>query len=330
MGAFSLIVVINLLNRSGSEMVVNFESNKTTNDEIPSSPGYVVRKETGQYDFIGKEKLRIKTYTSNLQYVHIYATRLNALRPRVQKAMSHRLKENNLNSSSSSIKSSHSSPTKKISPTKGHKNRVPLVSISAIRPDGRQYAVIGTLQKRQHLKPSILKEVSEEHNLEPVEFGDSFVDGSDQLYIEDGTQSLALTRTAVDTQNLCNGMVVGVIGKETSEGEFQVEEIFQPVPLDDLLEEKDSTTEAVPNNRTKDGDDSYILFVSGLNVGGGGGESEGVLLDMLASFICGDCGPMQSVSSKIVRMISVFKCNSTGLGQNLPLSNSPTMAVGVW
>merc|ERR1712226_1182969 len=119
MGAFSLIVVINLLNRSGSEMVVNFESNKTTNDEIPSSPGYVARKETGQYDFIGKEKLRIKTYTSNLQYVHIYATRLNALRPRVQKAMSHRLKENNLNSSSSSIKSSHSSQTKKISPTKG-------------------------------------------------------------------------------------------------------------------------------------------------------------------------------------------------------------------
>merc|ERR1712226_46610 len=45
MGAFSLIVVINLLNRFGSEMGVNFESNKASEDQIPSSPGHVVRKE---------------------------------------------------------------------------------------------------------------------------------------------------------------------------------------------------------------------------------------------------------------------------------------------
>ena len=42
--------------------------------------------------------------------------------------------------------------------------------------------------------------MSEEHNLEPPVIRDTFVDKSDQIFIEDDTQSLALTGN-IDTQS---------------------------------------------------------------------------------------------------------------------------------
>ena len=49
--------------------------------------GSEVVRSVGQYTFSGHNKLSVKSYQHNLQYVHIYTARLNALRPRVKQAM---------------------------------------------------------------------------------------------------------------------------------------------------------------------------------------------------------------------------------------------------
>ena len=65
-------------------MVVATDAKSMEVNETEDRP--VVRKEA-KYEFIGREKLLVKSYQPNLQYVHIYATRLNSLRPKVNKAM---------------------------------------------------------------------------------------------------------------------------------------------------------------------------------------------------------------------------------------------------
>jgi len=102
--------------------------------------------------------------------------------------------------------------------------------------------VIGTLFKVQELKPTILKELSEEANMVPQPLRPKYVCSTDVLLLEDGVQRIALETIDVDDLvsgagrgNLLRkkflifffctkGVPIAILGLEKEDGKFYVED----------------------------------------------------------------------------------------------------------
>lgn len=154
--------------------------------------------------------------------------------------------------------------------------------------------VIGTLFKKMELKPNILKEISEEHNLMPQPSRLKYVDDSDELVIEDESERVAVTGN-IPVATSVTGCIVALYGHTTDKGKFYVEEYcfsglpYQTAPtLDECL---------------ASGEDRYLALISGL---GFGNESQDLLsLQMFSDLITGELGSVQDQEScaKISRVI---------------------------
>lgn len=89
---------------------------------------------------------------------------------------------------------------------------LPIYKLCELQKDTR-CIVIGTFFKDQPLKPSILKEISEENQLVPAPPRERFVSDTDQLVLEDELQRIQLVGN-VDVQRFVTGIVVAVLGIE--------------------------------------------------------------------------------------------------------------------
>ena len=82
-----------------------------------------------------------------------------------------------------------------------------------LREENPEHCVlIGTLFKHQSLKPSILRDISEECQLAPQPIRDNCVDEADKLILEDELQRITLIGK-VDVHSLVTGVVCAVLGK---------------------------------------------------------------------------------------------------------------------
>lgn len=82
-----------------------------------------------------------------------------------------------------------------------------------LREDNPEKCVlIGTLFKHQPLKPSILREISEETQLAPQPARDNYVDDTDKLILEDELQRIRLLGK-MDVHTIVTGVVCAVLGK---------------------------------------------------------------------------------------------------------------------
>lgn len=92
----------------------------------------------------------------------------------------------------------------------------PIKKISELNEDSQEKCIIiGTLFKDQDLKPSILKEISEDNQLVPLPPRSNYNDESDALILEDELQRIKL-EGKVNVQESITGIIAAVLGNLNS------------------------------------------------------------------------------------------------------------------
>lgn len=88
--------------------------------------------------------------------------------------------------------------------------------------EGETCVIIGTLYKHQQWKPSILQELSEEHQLSLPASRSDYCSEKDQVFLEDEMLRIKLVGKLVDLESIVTGVVCAVLGSEEKDGTFQV------------------------------------------------------------------------------------------------------------
>ena len=183
-----------------------------------------------------------------------------------------------------------SKPALEQSASKKWGSKVPIRKLFELQKD-ETCIVVGTLFKHMQLKPSILRELSEDHNLLPQPTRSKYTDDSDQLILEDELQRIVLVGD-IDRQMLVTGITVALLGSEKEEqpGKFHVTDLcFLELPQQPARDELEK--------------DKYVLLVSGFNLGSAVASS--MQLEMLVDVVSGQLGgdAEQQFCASISRMI---------------------------
>ncbi|VDH97835.1 DNA polymerase delta subunit 2, partial [Mytilus galloprovincialis] len=232
---------------------------KLLTEPTESSDADYVRSDCKYEDL--SERFRLKSKNFSRQYAHLYAERLWSMRDKV-------------------VDAAKSKWGKDVNIKKLHE----------LQSD-EKCVIIGTLFKHMELRPSILKELSEEHNLMPQPIKSKYTDSNDKLILEDELQRILLIGK-LDIQTSVTGVIVALYGVEPDDnrGKFQVEDFcYQQLP------------EQI--QRPMFEHDRFIAIISGLEIGGK--DEKSFPLQLMVDMVTGQVGDMdqQESSSSIVRVI---------------------------
>ncbi|CAB3365521.1 Hypothetical predicted protein [Cloeon dipterum] len=162
--------------------------------------------------------------------------------------------------------------------------------------EARKCVIIGTLYKQQTLKPNILKEISEEYQLELQPTLTYFADESDSLVLEDELQRITLSGV-IDAHKMVTGIVLAALGMDDKQGTFTVEDYCFHVPKERVYKPIASP-------------DKYVLVVSGLSIGNSTSGSSSMCAEIMLELLRGQAGSPedQERMSHVVR--AIFAGNS--------------------
>ncbi|KAK3148497.1 hypothetical protein QOZ80_3BG0295770 [Eleusine coracana subsp. coracana] len=168
------------------------------------------------------------------------------------------------------------------------KPQVPVTTVLGLE-EGKDCIIVGTLYKHMKLKPSILDEYSKERSAIPLVKPHNFMHPDDHLILEDESGRVTLAG-AIAPAEYVTGVVLALRGKETSAGNFLVEDVLEAgLPHQTSLSAAD--------------EDKYVVFVSGLSVGSA--TFNPLQFQLLIDHITGHLGDEneQSIASKIARVV---------------------------
>lgn len=158
--------------------------------------------------------------------------------------------------------------------------------------------IVGTIYLDMPLKPQVLQDLISDVNLAAAVPQRVWRDPSnDTIQLEDESGRISLVGHKLSEQMLCTGIVVAVLGSETTSEEFNVIDIIFPetieVPIDDTSPKQALSSGMTTKNgsasetiQPENAEDSFVAFVSGLDLDGG--QSSSISLDLLQEMLTGE------------------------------------------
>lgn len=206
------------------------------------------------------ERYKVGERSFSRQYAHIYAARLMQMRPLLSERAQQKWGSD-----------------------------VPIRKLCDLQT-GEQCCIVGTLFKRMDLQPSILREISDEHNLLPQPARAKYISDTDELILEDELQRIKL-EGKIDRDKCVTGSVVAIHGAERNNGKFTVEDFC----MADLPPQ--TPRPAVSADR-------FVLLASGLGLGSSQADSM-LGLQLLVDMVTGQLGDQreQSGAATISRVL---------------------------
>ncbi|XP_024003748.1 DNA polymerase delta small subunit isoform X1 [Eutrema salsugineum] len=183
--------------------------------------------------------------------------------------------------------------------------------------EGKECIIVGTLFKHMKLKPCVLDEYSKERSVTPLVKPHNFMHPDDNLILEDESGRVKLGGSALSPAIYVTGVVVALHGKETSAGEFFVEDVLEaglPPQIERPLDLQE---------------DKYVLLLSGLCIGST--SSNPLQFQLLVDHITGHLGDDEEIglASQIVHVViagnSVEFPRKLFTGQNLASKDQSTL-----
>ncbi|KDR14460.1 DNA polymerase delta subunit 2 [Zootermopsis nevadensis] len=182
--------------------------------------------------------------------------------------------------------------------------------------ESRKCVVLGTLFKHQEMKPSILKEISEEHQLIPQPPRTHFFDDSDQLILEDELQRIRLVGN-LDVHLVVTGVVCAVLGNEDGDGKFLVDDycwagVSEPI-----------------QHPLQSNDERFVVLLSGLDLANSGDTllPFQLFIDWIGGFL-GDMGEQEHQACAVRVLIAGNSVKGCGEHKAPVLHNTYKTDVG--
>ncbi|KAH0463425.1 hypothetical protein IEQ34_008007 [Dendrobium chrysotoxum] len=156
--------------------------------------------------------------------------------------------------------------------------------------ESKECVIVGTIYKHMKLKPCILDEYSKERTAVPLVKPHNFLHPDDQLILEDEIGRVKLRGSLLNPTDFVTGIGLALHGMKTIEGDFLVQ---------DLLQAGFPPQTKLPRL----GEDKYVVFVSGLNVGSN--IFNPLQFQLFVDHVTGHLGGEneQKMTSQIVRVV---------------------------
>ncbi|TFK42929.1 DNA polymerase alpha/epsilon subunit B-domain-containing protein [Crucibulum laeve] len=180
--------------------------------------------------------------------------------------------------------------------------------------------VVGTIYMDMPLKPNVMEDIARDHSIPPPPPPNKFHSSDDSVMLEDESGRIRLVGDRVDKARLITGVIIGALGMETTNGDFEVVDICFPEMAPQPLSEGEAAEEDRMDVDVSS--DEWIAVISGLDIGALS-PSDGQM-QMLVEYLTGELGSIdeQISSSQISRLViagnSMASLSITGRSEPVP------------
>ena len=152
--------------------------------------------------------------------------------------------------------------------------------------------IIGTVYMDMPLKPQVLQDLANDIDLSHAIPTQTWRDPRlDVIQLEDESGRICITGARLLSDTLCTGIVMAVLGTETSSGDFEVIDIIYPADCRAMTTQSPTI---ISEFNTQTSQDQYIAVVSGLEIEGK--ITVPTQLSMLVQYLTGQLGDLSSQS----------------------------------
>ncbi|TFK72543.1 hypothetical protein BDN72DRAFT_315682 [Pluteus cervinus] len=172
--------------------------------------------------------------------------------------------------------------------------------------------IIGTVYMNMPLKPNVIEDIARDHSIPPPPPPRKIHSAEDDVMLEDESGRIRLVGKRVQEALLVTGVIMGALGLETPDGDFEVVDIcFAGLAPEPLIELEQPEGMELDEGAAQSKPDEYIAIVSGLNVGAPSPSDAAV--HMLVEYLTGEGGTEaeRSSAANISRLIIAGNSLST-------------------